>query len=53
MYLNKHRENVLKPTIRFSDLDDWLQKLEDEVAPKAEAKLEQDREGTYHDRHVT
>jgi hypothetical protein len=40
----KRRENVVKPTIRYRDLDDLLQKLEDEVVPKAESKLEKVRE---------
>lgn len=35
----RRRENVVKPTVRYRDLDDLLAKLDSEVVPKAEAKL--------------
>jgi hypothetical protein len=35
----QQRQNVIKPTIRYTDLDDLLKKLEKVVIPKAEAKL--------------
>ncbi len=35
----QRRENVLKPTLRYRDLDDLLKKLDQEVVPRAEAKL--------------
>jgi hypothetical protein len=41
----RRRENVVKPTIRYRDLDVLLHKPRDEVVPKAEVKLEQVREG--------
>ena len=39
----QRRENVAKPTVRYRDLDDLLEKLDDEVVPKAEALLEKMR----------
>ena len=35
----QRRENVVKPTVRYRDLDDLMTKLDDDLVPKAEAKL--------------
>ena len=35
----KRRINVVKPTIRYRDIEDLLDKLDTEVVPRAEAKL--------------
>jgi hypothetical protein len=35
----QRRENVVKPTVRYSNLDDLVKKLDEEVVPMAEQKL--------------
>lgn len=39
----QRRPNVVKPTIRYRDLDDLLRKLDSEVVPLAEQTLEEVR----------
>jgi hypothetical protein len=41
----KRRQNVVKPIVRYRDLDDLLKKLDEEIVPKAEAKLNEVRPG--------
>jgi hypothetical protein len=41
----KRRVNVVKPTIRYRDVEDLIEKLDTEVVPKAEAKLSEVRPG--------
>ena len=35
----QRRENVVKPTVRYRDLDDMIKKLDEQVVPLAEKKL--------------
>jgi hypothetical protein len=35
----QRRENVVKPTVRYNNLEDLIKKLDEEVVPKAEQKL--------------
>lgn len=39
----RRRQNVVQPTVRYRDLDDLLEKLDGEVVPNAEAKLDEVR----------
>ena len=35
----QRRENVVKPTVRYRDLNDLIRKLDEQVLPLAERKL--------------
>ena len=41
----QRRENVVKPTVRYRDLDDLIKKLDEQVVPLAEQKLAEVRPG--------